>query len=282
MSVLSVSESNFYRRSVGPTMLVLGLFLIVGCSGPPSESIDDAAAVPSPFAAATQDTRLGIIEDASQPIQGIQPNSGGSSLGAASQLAPVPAELLEEPAVLAARDALARDKGLEPADIGFARVEEVTWPDSSLGCASPDAMYMPVLTPGFRVTLAFQDQAAIYHTDRGRSGTPIVVRCDPGRDSGAGLRMLAGDALDAMRLDLEERFGTSTISLDRAGVVEVPALGCDPPGTRSSGTGFDALPKIILEHVFIVDGTRHYYRSWLDEFVYCGEVAATMPPPTDD
>ncbi len=49
-----------------------------------------------------------------------------------------------------------------------------TWPDTSLGCPQKGMMYAQVITPGFRVVLAVNDQDYEYHTDNAR-----VVLCSP-------------------------------------------------------------------------------------------------------
>ena len=44
-------------------------------------------------------------------------------------------------------------------------VEEVVWPDASLGCPQPDMMYAQVLTDGTRVLLEVDGIGYSYHTD---------------------------------------------------------------------------------------------------------------------
>ena len=86
-------------------------------------------------------------------------------------------------AVQAARDDLRTRTG--SADEAQVRlVEQIDWPDSSLGCPQPDMMYAQVITPGYRVVLALDDQEYVYHTttsravycpqDVGGSGTPVT------------------------------------------------------------------------------------------------------------
>lgn len=43
------------------------------------------------------------------------------------------------------------------------RVEEVTWPDASLGCPEPGMLYAQVLTPGYRFQLATGGKIYQYH-----------------------------------------------------------------------------------------------------------------------
>lgn len=49
--------------------------------------------------------------------------------------------------------------------VSVVEVEEVTWPDSSMGCPQPGYMYLQVITPGYRIVLEAQGQTYNYHTD---------------------------------------------------------------------------------------------------------------------
>jgi hypothetical protein len=53
--------------------------------------------------------------------------------------------------------------GLEK--IHILEIEAVEWPDSSLGCGQPGEVYMPVITPGFRILLEVDGQVYSYHTN---------------------------------------------------------------------------------------------------------------------
>jgi hypothetical protein len=39
------------------------------------------------------------------------------------------------------------------------------WRDASLGCPVKGMMYAQVITPGFKITLEFEEQTYSYHTD---------------------------------------------------------------------------------------------------------------------
>ena len=87
----------------------------------------------------------------------------------AAQTSPATRSLVE-----LARQALAKDLGIDVAAIRLAQIEEVEWRDSSLGCPKPDMNYLQVITPGFRIVLEAQGRSYDYHTDTGKR----VVRCD--------------------------------------------------------------------------------------------------------
>jgi len=207
-----------------------------------------------------------------------------------AELPPVPDVLREAPAVVAAAESLAASLDLPASEIVVLAVEEVTWPNSGLGCPKPGMMYAQVLTPGYRVILQAGSQAAIYHTDRSEARAPAVVRCDPGQESDAGLRMLSGDALDEIRMDMETRFKGADLQLLTSRVAPVSSLDCSMAGTLSGREDAELLdsaadgelPRVVIEHLFEVQGERHLYRSWLDAFVYCGKLPEPFAPPSED
>lgn len=67
------------------------------------------------------------------------------------------------PAALAVSD-LATRLGETDAEIEVVSQEEVTWPDSSLGCPKPGMMYAQVLTPGLRIVLSAGGKRYEYHS----------------------------------------------------------------------------------------------------------------------
>ena len=90
---------------------------------------------------------------------------GGKTMGSE-----VPRQLLD--AVL--EDLASRLKAAK-SEVEVLSVEEVTWPDASLGCPEPGKVYAQVLTPGYRIVLKAQGRTYTYHTDRSRH----FVLCPP-------------------------------------------------------------------------------------------------------
>ena len=72
-----------------------------------------------------------------------------------------------EKAFKAAVSQLAHDVHAPKDSIAGVSQEEVSWPDSCLGCPKPGEMCAQVLTPGFRVVLRIGDATYEYHTDLG-------------------------------------------------------------------------------------------------------------------
>lgn len=68
---------------------------------------------------------------------------------------------------LAATD-LAERLGVTVDEIDVVSVDEVTWPDASLGCPQKDFQYAQVLTPGIRIELSSQGRTYAYHGGDGR------------------------------------------------------------------------------------------------------------------
>jgi hypothetical protein len=77
------------------------------------------------------------------------------------------------PVVDRLRQQLAAELGSDVATIRIVSVEEVEWPDSSLGHPQPGMMYMQVITPGYRVVFEYAGRQAVYHTDRGQQAVRV-------------------------------------------------------------------------------------------------------------
>ena len=76
---------------------------------------------------------------------------------------------------------LAQRLNLDISEIITINTEEREWPDSSLGCPSPDLIYLAVITPGYQIILEASGVSYDYHTDTqgnyilcGDDGSPIT------------------------------------------------------------------------------------------------------------
>ena len=80
------------------------------------------------------------------------------------------------PAQLQAQDRtvtdLSKKLGIAKNAVSVVEVESVEWPDASLGCPQPGAMYAQVITPGFRIVLEANGRRYEYHT-----GESAVTLC---------------------------------------------------------------------------------------------------------
>lgn len=70
----------------------------------------------------------------------------------------------EEIVVLARKD-LARRRGVPAERIAIKHIEDVVWPDASLGCPEKDKSYAQVIIPGYRLVLSDGTSDFEYHTD---------------------------------------------------------------------------------------------------------------------
>jgi hypothetical protein len=98
-----------------------------------------------------------------------------------------------KPLVARAREDLARRLDLSLDAIRLLSVEEVEWPDASLGCPQHRLLYPDVVTPGFRLVLEAEDQTYAYHTDTER----LIVLCgDDGRPAYPVIPVDPGEIMD--------------------------------------------------------------------------------------
>ena len=61
---------------------------------------------------------------------------------------------------------LAEKLSIQKDQISVISVQSVVWSDSSLGCPQPDMNYLMVLTDGYRVVLAVDDEPYYYHANK--------------------------------------------------------------------------------------------------------------------
>ncbi len=75
---------------------------------------------------------------------------------------------------------LAQRLGVDVSQVSIVTVEEIEWPDSSLGCPASGMVYLTVITPGYKISLEASGQSYSYHTDTqgnyvlcGEDGQPV-------------------------------------------------------------------------------------------------------------
>ena len=78
----------------------------------------------------------------------------------------------KNPLVRQAIEDLAQRESMPPADIEVVSVEEVVWPDTSMGCPHPDMRYLQVLQDGARIILRARGRQRVYHS--GGSRVPFL------------------------------------------------------------------------------------------------------------
>lgn len=63
-------------------------------------------------------------------------------------------------------------------DIKLSNIEEVTWPDSSLGYPEFGMQYLQVETPGYKIFLSYENTTYEYHSDYERAVQPPATKKD--------------------------------------------------------------------------------------------------------
>lgn len=82
--------------------------------------------------------------------------------------APPPSGVAADALVVQALVDLAGRLGVDPADVALASIQQVTWPDGSLGCPQEGMLYPQVLTQGSRIVLESGGKRYAYHSGGGR------------------------------------------------------------------------------------------------------------------
>ena len=75
----------------------------------------------------------------------------------------------KNPLVRQAIEDLAQRESIPPADIEVVSVEEVVWPDTSMGCPHPDMRYRQVPQDGARIILRAGGSQRVYHSGGSRA-----------------------------------------------------------------------------------------------------------------
>lgn len=148
-------KNNLGLRSA----ILLLVVALVGCGGEPEGSPSSLLLTPSPTRSIMALLRAtpsptDITKTPSTTIPGAPSPSG-------------------KPVEEAAREALVHWLEVSSEEVEVVEVEEVEWPDTSLGCPQPGMVYAQVITPGWRVVLRVNDEAYEYH-----SGAGHEVLCD--------------------------------------------------------------------------------------------------------
>lgn len=150
MFITSISGSSRARSVRLAALVVLGLAGAVACG---SDESGSTASVPSTSPTTDNATDSAPTAPTSAPTTSVK---GGGATGGGAALDAAVADLVTR---LDLPDA---------STIETVTVEEVTWPDRSLGCPQKDMQYAQVLTPGIRIVLAHDGAEYAYHGGNGR------------------------------------------------------------------------------------------------------------------
>ncbi|HEY52947.1 MAG TPA: hypothetical protein G4N94_05785 [Caldilineae bacterium] len=87
----------------------------------------------------------------------------------------VPASKAPTAAAQAVQQVAADALNVDPESVTVLKMEEVDWPDASLGCPQPGMMYAQVITPGYKATVEVDGKTYDVHMNANGKG----VICSP-------------------------------------------------------------------------------------------------------
>jgi hypothetical protein len=174
------------------------------------------------------------------------------------------------PLVQQAQDDLVKRIGASLDQITVVSMNEVVWPDGSLGCAQPGQAYTQATTPGYQIILSYRGQEYDYHTD-----SNYAFLCENAVPA-AGITKNIAPEVKLVNLavnDLLQRLG---ISKDR--IIPQPlipkkwddtSLGCPQVGqtyTPGEVKGYEIVLKVKDQNN---QEKKYTYHSDLERVVYC-------------
>ena len=146
------------RVTLAGASLIL-MLVSAGCGAGPG---DDTPATPTPSPTSEPSLSEPSLSDTPSDRPTATPSNGA-----------------DEPEVQAAVQDLATRLGVEVADIAVGPLEEVTWPDGSIGCPQPGQMYTQALVDGTRLILVVDGTDYDYHAGGGQALTYCAIPSDP-------------------------------------------------------------------------------------------------------
>lgn len=208
---------------------------------------------PEPGAAGTPTIESPPTEPAEEPTTAAPtPTAELETAGETARPIPTEEEAMEVPGSAAAlveqaKSDLSGRLDVAEAEIEVLSVEEVTWPDGSLGCPQPGMMYTQALVDGSRIRLQVDGEIYAYHSGGNRppflckQETATILPQDGPREvpkmtPGAGGMSLSGEnaLVNMAKVDLAQRLNVeeAEVELVRFEPVVWPdaGLGCPQPG----------------------------------------------------
>jgi hypothetical protein len=175
----------------------LAIVLVIGSTGcgdaedgaAGSTSISDRGSTTTPGPAATAPTSTAstttptvATPSVTPPVKDTTPDDGAPTTSPEVPV-PDPSTPSGSNVELAVSD-LATRLGVDASGIEVVSVDEVTWPDGSLGCPRPGMSYTQALVDGQLIVLAVEGTEYEYHS--GRGGEPFYCPADQATPPAAG------------------------------------------------------------------------------------------------
>jgi hypothetical protein len=146
-------------RAFGTIIISLVLLTLTSCAQP-GESTTPPAIQPTQPLATVQPTQTGA------PVTGVTPVNLEGQITPTPF--PTPAALASQSQVDQAKQDLAGRLSVSANQIVLTDFQEITWPDSSLGCPQPGMAYTQVTVDGISIQLQVGDRVYSYHGDGNR------------------------------------------------------------------------------------------------------------------
>jgi hypothetical protein len=193
--------------------------------------------------------------------------------GQPAALLPVQPGAFDEAAaaiVRQAQDDLAQRLGAPPDQITVVSVNEVVWPDGSLGCAQPGQTYIQATVPGYQIVLSYQGQQYDYRTDSSR-----VFLCENSVPAVGITKNIAPEVklVNLAVSDLAQRLGISKEQINPQPLTpkkwDDTSLGCPDAGqtyTLGEVKGYEIVLKVKDQNN---QEKKYTYHSDLTRVVYC-------------
>ena len=181
----------------------------------------------------------------------------------------------EEAAIRLARETLAEELSIDADALEEEGVAVATWPDASLGCPRPGAVYAQVVTQGFRVVLKANGER---YDVRVAGSRALVCRRLSKPATGAVLEDVKAAARihDRARRELAARLGVAetavAVTLIRPVTWPREGAGCTPLGPAEAPEGVRGF-LVTLEH----KGRSYLYRAEGDTVLPCPDGDEAKP-----
>ncbi len=149
------------------------LLLFVACAGPTSGKVNNG----TPTGTSDQEHSPAVQPSAPATASPTAPIGVSPTAPVTVSPTPQPSTPVEDAALTRLRALVAAQLQLAAEELTLIAVEDVVWPDASLGCPQPGQMYAQVLTPGRRVV--FADAAGRQYTVHTPEKPDLFILCPP-------------------------------------------------------------------------------------------------------
>ena len=145
---------------------------VVACGADPVTSTDPAASPTTTTVHDVTTTALPVAPTTTAPST-TAPSTAPEAPMTSADDSPISSEVIAGTMVQTAIDDLVDRTGADRSDIQVVNVEEVDWPDGSIGCPQPGMVYTQAIVNGSRIVLRHDGTDYAYH----QGGSRPVFHC---------------------------------------------------------------------------------------------------------